>query len=141
MTLQSIIKYYGDDHSNKNFTKIDSKIDQLVDTHTSDENKGKITDTDSTKVNSRHKLLKKREIPAIFQGVIMPVNQTAADGVATSERVLHGVHVILHKEIITGVTRSAASFLKDPLVENWRDASGPIPQDRNTIKILPRATT
>ena len=50
-TLQSTINNSADDHSNKNVTESDPKIDPLVDTHTSDENEIKITDTDTTKGN------------------------------------------------------------------------------------------
>ena len=64
-----------------------------------------------------------------------------ADGVATSRRDLHAVHVFLHKEIVTDATRSTAGVLKDPLVINWKDASGPIPVDINTVGIPPRTTT
>ena len=61
-----------------------------------------------------------------------------ADGVATSRRDLHAVHVFLHKEIVTDATCSTAGVLKDPLVINWKDASGPIPVDINTVGIPPQ---
>ena len=113
----------------------------MVDTHTSGKQKGKITDTDSTKVNYPHKCLTNKEIPAIIQGVIPPVNQTNADKVATSVRVLYVLCAILHKEIFTGASRSAAGVLKVPLVVNWKDASGTIPQNINTVRMPPRTTT
>ena len=84
LTLQSTINDSADDHSNKKGAESDPKSDPLVDTHTSEEKKVKITDTDTTKGNSSLKLLTKREIPAIIQGVILPVNQTTADRVVTS---------------------------------------------------------
>ena len=82
LTLQSTIYNSTDDHSNKNVAKSNPKSDPLVSTHTSDGNERKISDTDTTKGNFPHKLLMNREIPAIIQGVIPPINQTTADGVA-----------------------------------------------------------
>ena len=64
LTLQSTINDSADDHSNKNATesdlKSDLKSDPLVATPTSYGNERKITDTDTTKVNSPHKLLTNR---------------------------------------------------------------------------------
>ena len=101
----------------------------------------KITDTDTTKVNSPHKLLMNREIPAIIQDIIPPVNQTTAYGVATSVRNLYSVRSVLHKEILTGATRSAAGVLKYPTVVNWKDTGGTIMVDINTVGIPPINTT
>ena len=84
LALQSTINDSADDHSNKKIAESNPKSDPLLDTHTSDRRKGKITDTDTNKGNSPHKLLKNREIPAIIQDVIPPDNQTTADGVAKS---------------------------------------------------------
>ena len=77
------------------------------------------------------------EMPAIVQGVITPVNQTTMNGVATSRSDLHAVHAFLHKEIVTGATRSTAGALKDPPVINWKGASVTIPADKNTVEITP----
>ena len=44
----------------KNVADSNPKIDSLVDTHTSDRKKGKITDTDTNKGNSPHKLFTNR---------------------------------------------------------------------------------
>ena len=109
----------------------------MVDTPTSDRKKEKITDTDTTKENSPHKLSKTREIPATTQGIIPSVNQTTADGVLTSGRDLHAVRAVINKEIVTGTTRSAAGFLKDPPEENVKEIGGTIPVDRNTVGIPP----
>ena len=109
--------------------------------YTSGENEIKITDTDTTKRNSQHKLLMNREIPAIIQGVIPLVNQTTADGVATNGRALHAVRAVLLKEIVTGATRSAEGVLKYPLAVNWKETGGTITVDRNTARIPPRTTT
>ena len=105
------------------------------------ERKGKSTDTDTNKRNYPHKLFTNREIPAIIQGVILPVKQTTIDGVATSGRALHAVHAVLPKDIFTGTMRSAAGVLKDPSVVNWRDTVGTITFDRNKVGIFPRTIT
>ena len=49
--------------------------------------------------------------------------------------------MFLNKEIATGATRRTAGVLKDPPVKNWKDRSGTIPVDKNTVEILPRTTT
>ena len=141
LTLQSTINDFEDDHSNKNVAESNPKSYQLVATHTSDGKKIKITDTDTTKVNSPHKLLTNREIPDIIQVAILSFNQTTVDGVDTSERALHAVCAILRKEIVMGMTYSAAGVIKYHPVVNWKDASGPIPRDRNTARMPHRATT
>ena len=117
------------------------KSDPLVAIHTSDRNERKITDTDTTKVNSPHKLLTNREIPAIIQGVIPLVNKTTAGGIATSRKDLHVLCAVFQKEIEMGATCSAAGLSKDCPVVNWKDTGGKIPVDRNTVRIPPRTTT
>ena len=72
--------------------------------------------------------------------IIPPVNQTTKDSVATSGRALHAVRAVLHKEIVMGVTHRAVGVLKDPPVVNWKETSGPITRDRNTVGMPPRAT-
>ena len=57
LMLQSITKNFTDKNSGKNDAKSDPKSDQVVDTHTSDGNKRKVTATDTTKGKSQHKLL------------------------------------------------------------------------------------
>ena len=60
LTLLSTINDSAYDHSNKNVSESDPKSDQLVATHTSDGNKIKIIDPDTTKGNYPHKLLTSR---------------------------------------------------------------------------------
>ena len=69
------------------------------------------------------------------------VNQTTADGVATSRGALHVVCTVLHKDIVTGATCSTVDVLKYPPVINWKEVSRPIPVDKNTSVIPPRTTT
>ena len=125
-----------------NELKIQSIInDSEEDEAESDPNSNIKIATYTTNGNSSHKLLTNREISVIIQGNIPPVNQKTVDGVATSRGDLHAVCTVLHKEIVTGTTRSTAGVLKDFLVKNWNNASGPIPVDRNTFGITPRTTT
>ena len=97
--------------------------------------------TYTTNGNSSHKLLTNREIPAIIQGVILPVNQTTAYGVTKIRGALHTIRTVLHKEIFMGTACITTGVLKYPTVVNWRDTNGPIPVDRNTVGILPWTTT
>ena len=55
----------------------DPKSDSLIATYTSDRNSA----TDTTNINSSHKLLVNRELPAIIQSVIPLVHEATADGV------------------------------------------------------------
>ena len=112
LTLQSTINNSSDYHSEKNDAKSDPKIDQVVATHTSDKNKIKVTDTDTTDRNSPHKLLINRLIPYIIPVIILSVNQTNVDGVAASGGTLHAVHTILSKEIFADAARGAAHVFK-----------------------------
>ena len=140
LTLQSTINDSAYYNSEEDVDERYPKIDPLIDTQTSDKNERKITDTDTTKGIDPHKLSTNREIPEIIQGLIPPVNQTTSDGVTTSRRDLHAVRTVLHKEIVTGATRSTAGVLKNPPVINYKDTSGKITVDRNTIGIPPRTT-
>ena len=51
LTLHSTIKYSAYYNSDEDDTESDPKIDPLVATHTSDGNKRKLTDTDTTNIN------------------------------------------------------------------------------------------
>ena len=85
----------------------------MVATHTSDGKKIKVADTETTNENYRHKLLMNRIIPEIIPVVVLPINQTTADGVAASGGTLHVVRTILSKEIIMDAARSASCVFKN----------------------------
>ena len=102
LMIQSTINDSAYYDSEEDDAKNDPKSDSLVATHTSDVNKRKTTNTDTTNGNAAHKLLMNREIPGIIQGVIPPVNQTTVNGVVTSRRDLHAVRTVLYREIVTG---------------------------------------
>ena len=68
------------------------------------------------------------------------MDHVSTDGVAKSGRALHAVRAVLHKDIVTSATHSAAGVLKDSPVVNWKDTDRTIPVDRNTVGI-PRITT
>ena len=93
--LQSTINDSTDYHSNKNDAGGDPKINQLVDTHTSNRNERKFTDTDTTNINSQHKILFNRLIPVIILVVIPSINQMTADRVAASGGNLHAVRTVI----------------------------------------------
>ena len=50
------------------------------------------------------------------------------------------MRAVLHKDIVTGATRSAAGVLRDFPVVKWKDTGGTIPVDRNTVGTPPQNT-
>ena len=50
------------------------------------------------------------------------------------------VCAILRKDIVTVATRSTSGVLEYTLVINWKNESGLIPVDKNTVVISPRTT-
>ena len=115
----------------------DPKSDPLVATHTSDINSA----TDTTNVNSPHKLLANKDIPSVIQGVIPPVHRETEIWFSTRGGDLHAVHKVLLEEIGTGADPSAARVFKDPPVINCKVARRPIPMDMNTYGVSLRVTT
>ena len=113
----------------------------MVATHISDGKKRKVTDTDTTNVNSPQKLLINRLIPDIIPVIILPITPWIADGFASSSGTLHARQKISSKEIVTDLARGGAHVFKDPTVVNWKDTYGEIPQDGNTVGIPPILTT
>ena len=128
-------------HSEKNDAESDPKSDQVVATHTSDQNERKVTDTDTTNTNYLYTLLINRLIPEIIPVAIPPINQTTVDGVAASGGTLHEVRTILSKENVTGSACSAARVFKDPPVVNWKETYRTIPRDGNTVRMTHILTT
>ena len=78
LTLEPTINDSAYYHSDKNDAESDPKSDPLVATHTREGKKRKITDTDTTNVNSPHKLIFNQLIPWIIPGAIHPIDQTRA---------------------------------------------------------------
>ena len=91
--------------------------DSEEDDSESDPNRDPKVATYTTNGNSSHKLLTNREIPAIIQVVIPLVIQTTLYVVTTIRRDLHAVRAVLHKDIVTGATRSTTDVLKNTLVK------------------------
>ena len=118
MTLQSTISDSSDDHSDKDDLESYPKSDQVVNNHTSDRNERKVIAAETTKSNSAQTLSTSGKILSIIPAIIPPGNKTIVDGVATSGRTLYAVCAFLHKDIVTGATRSAARVLKYPPVVN-----------------------
>ena len=74
LTRQSTINDSAYYNSDKDDSESDPKRNQVVATHTSDEKKRKVTDTDTTNRNSPQKLLINRLIPEIIPVVIPSIN-------------------------------------------------------------------
>ena len=92
----------------ENDAEEDPKRNPLVATHTSDRNKIKFTDTDTTNGNSPRKLLINRLVPEIIPVAILPIDQKIAEDAARSGETLHVRRTILLKEISTDRVCSAA---------------------------------
>ena len=99
-----------------------------------------VTDTDTTKRKSLHKLLISRIIPDTISVVIPLVNQTTEDMVAASGGNLHARRMILSKEIVADVAHSAAHVFKYPQVVNRIDKNGTILRDGKTVLMPPILT-
>ena len=111
--------------------------DPKVDNHISEGNSA----TDTTNITSTQKLLAKREVPAIIQGVIPPVHQTTADVVLTCVGDFHAVRTVVLDNIVMGAAPRAARVFKDPLVVNWKVEIRPIPVDMNIVGVSRIYTT
>ena len=92
----------------ENDAEEDPKRNPLVATHTSDRNKIKFTDTDTTNGNSPRKLLINRLVPEIIPVAILPIDQKIAEDAARSGETLHVRRTILKKDIVIDVLHSAA---------------------------------
>ena len=62
-------------------------------------------------------------------------------GAEASSGNLHARQTIILKDIVTDAGRSGVRIFKDPMVVNWIDTGGTIPQDGKTVGISPRLTT
>ena len=115
----------------------DPKSDVLVATHTSDENKRKITDTDTTNVNSPHKLFLCQIIP----GAIRQIYQTIMEDVAVIGETLYTRMMVLSKEIVTDAAHIGARIFQTPreVIRTVRDST--TPGDRNTAVDAARSTS
>ena len=110
------------------------KSDPLVATHTSDEKKGKFSDTDTTNVNYPQRLLINRTLPMI----IPPIDPRIADGVTAGRGTEHARQTIASKVIVTAVVRSGAHVLQNPADVIRTDTDETIPRDGNTSISYPR---
>ena len=113
------------------------KFNPLVDTHTSDVNKRKVTDTDTTNRNPPQKLLINRTILVIIPPIIPPISDGGVAGRGTA----HACQTISSKVIVTDAAHIGAHVFQDPAAVNRKDTDGTIPQDRHTFRSPPRLTS
>ena len=104
LTIKSTINDSAYYYSEEDDAESDPYRDSKLATHTSDGKKIKVSDTDTTNINSPHKLLIKQLIPVS----IPSIDQTIAEDATESEETLHAHHTILSKEIVTDTSCSAA---------------------------------
>ena len=132
MTLQSTINNSAYYHSDKDNTESDPNINSKVATHTSDQKKRKVTDTDTTNGNSPHKSLINWLIPEIIPVIIPQIDQTSVDGVAESGWNFHTRRTILSEENIMDTVRSAVHVFWTPADVSRHDTDRTTPHDSNT---------
>ena len=87
LTLYSTINESSYYNSDKDDAERYTKSDPLVDTHTGDGNKRKVTDTDTNNRNSPQKILINQTIPVI----ILPINPPIMDGVEAGRGAVNAV--------------------------------------------------
>ena len=110
LTLQSTINDSAYNNSEEDDTESYPNSDPKVATHTSEGNKIKFTDTETTNGNYPHKSLINRLIPEIILFIIPQIDQKIADGVMASGETLYARRTIPSKEIVMDAVRSAAHF-------------------------------
>ena len=112
--------------------------DSLVANPTSDGNKIKINDNDTTNGNYRHKLILNRLIPKIIPGAIIPIDQTITEDVTGIGETLDACQTVLSKKIVTYAARSGARILRTPSEVSRTDRDGTTPRDGNTVVAVTR---
>ena len=128
LTLDSTVDNSAYYNSDKNDAEDEPKRNPLVDTHTSDGKKRKVTDTDTTNRNSPQKLLINRTIPTI----IPPIDPWITDGVAAVRGTTHAHQTPTLKVIVPDAARSGALFLQTPGDVSRMGRDGTTPRDGNT---------
>ena len=114
MRIQSTISYSVYYDLEEHDAISDPKSDSLVSTHTSDGNKIKINDTDTTNINSPHKLFLNRIIPKIIPGTIRPIYQKITEDVVRIGETSDARQTVLSKEINTEAVRSGTHIFRGP---------------------------
>ena len=136
LTLYSTINDTAYYNSDKDDTESDQKRDPLVATHTSDGNKIKVTDTDTTNGISPQKLLINRTLPVI----ILLIDRRILDGIAAGRGTMHESHMIASNLIVTDAMHSGTCVFRKPADVNRKHTDGTIPWDSNTSRSSPRLT-
>ena len=96
LTINSAINNSTYYNSDKDDAEGDQKSDQLVDTHTSDGKKRKVTDNDTTNVNPPQKLWINRTIPA----TLLLINPRITDGDVAGRGTTHVAQTPASKVIV-----------------------------------------
>ena len=133
LTLHSTINDSTNYNSDEDDAESDPKRDPLVDTHTSDEKKRKVTDTGTNNVNYPQKILLNRTIPVI----ILPIEPPITHGVEASRGTAHVRQTIYLKVIVTDMVRSGTHIFQDPVAVNQEYTDRTIPRGRNDSRRSP----
>ena len=137
MTLDSTINGFAYYNSDEEETERNPKSDPLVDTHTSDRKKRKVTDTGTTNGNHPQKILINRTLPITTPPIEPPIAYVAASDIGTT----HARHTIASKVIVTDAACSGARVFQDPADINRKDTEGKITWESNTSRRSPRLTS
>ena len=134
LTIDSTIKYYAYYDSDENDAEGNPKSDPLLDTHTSDGKKIKVTDTDTINGNSPQKLLINRTLPIIVP-LIYP---RIPGGVADVRGTMHTRQMLTSKVIVTDTTCSCARIFQTHGDVSRMGRDGTTPRDGKTSIRSPR---
>ena len=139
--IQSTIRNSAYYDSEEHDAVSDPKSDSLVATSTSNGNKRKITDTDTTNGNSPHRLISNQIIPKIIPGAIYPIDQTIMEYVAGIVETLDAHQTVISKEIVTDVAHSGARIFRTPREVRRTGRDGTTPRDGNIVVEADRLTS
>ena len=128
MTLDSTINDSACYNSDEDDAESDQKRDSLVATHTSDRKKRKVTDADTTNINSPQKILIKRTLPMI----IPPIDPWVEDGVEAGRGTTYARQTLYLEVIIPDAAHSGAHVFRTPADTSQTNRDEKNPRDGNT---------
>ena len=123
LTIESTINNSAYYNSDKNDADSDPKSDPLVDTHTSDGKKRKVTNTDTTNGNSPKILL----INRTFLVIISPIDPWLPGGIKTGRGTTHSCQTHALKVIVANTPCSGVRVFRTPgdVIQMGRDGTTP----------------
>ena len=136
LKLQSTINDSAYYNSEEDVAKSDTKRYPLLDTCTSDGNNKKALILTLSKEIIHKNYWQTEKCQRSSKASSCRLTKLPRMGLCQVEGIC--MRAFLHKEIVTGATRSAAGVMKYHPVVNWNYTGGTITVDRDTVGILPR---